>query len=137
MTQQTTTRADTSWTPTLIDAITLFVEDLPAAREFYRRAFALPVHFEDEHSAVFRFGPTVINLLQIEQAPELVAPAGVAPIDSGVRVQFTIGVEDVDATCRLLEERGVELLNGPMDRPWGVRTATFRDPAGHVWEIGA
>ena len=60
-----------------------------------------------------------------------------APIDSGVRVQFTIGVEDVDATCRLLEERGVELLNGPMDRPWGVRTATFRDPAGHVWEIGA
>ena len=33
--------------------------------------------------------------------------------------------------------RGVELLNGPMDRPWGVRTATFRDPAGHVWEIGA
>ncbi|MDQ3782600.1 MAG: VOC family protein, partial [Actinomycetota bacterium] len=27
------------------------------------------------------------------------------------------------------------LLNGPVDRPWGVRTASFRDPAGHIWEI--
>jgi hypothetical protein len=29
----------------------------------------------------------------------------------------------------------VALLNGPMDRPWGVRTASFTDPAGNVWEI--
>jgi uncharacterized glyoxalase superfamily protein PhnB len=29
----------------------------------------------------------------------------------------------------------VKLLNGPMDRPWGIRTAAFADPAGHVWEI--
>jgi len=31
--------------------------------------------------------------------------------------------------------RGVKLLNGPMDRPWGNRTASFRDPGGHIWEI--
>ena len=30
---------------------------------------------------------------------------------------------------------GVEFLNGPVDRPWGIRTASFRDPGGHVWEI--
>jgi catechol 2,3-dioxygenase-like lactoylglutathione lyase family enzyme len=29
----------------------------------------------------------------------------------------------------------VELLNGPLDREWGVRTAAFADPDGHVWEI--
>jgi uncharacterized glyoxalase superfamily protein PhnB len=29
----------------------------------------------------------------------------------------------------------VSLLNGPLDRPWGVRTATFTDPDGHIWEI--
>ena len=34
-----------------------------------------------------------------------------------------------------LERRGVELLNGPMDRPWGLRTANFRDPAGYIWEL--
>jgi uncharacterized glyoxalase superfamily protein PhnB len=29
----------------------------------------------------------------------------------------------------------VALLNGPIDRPWGRRTAAFADPAGNVWEI--
>jgi catechol 2,3-dioxygenase-like lactoylglutathione lyase family enzyme len=29
----------------------------------------------------------------------------------------------------------VELLNGPIDREWGVRTAAFADPDGHVWEV--
>ena len=27
------------------------------------------------------------------------------------------------------------LLNGPMDREWGMRTASFTDPDGHIWEI--
>lgn len=21
------------------------------------------------------------------------------------------------------------------ERPWGIRTASFRDPGGHIWEI--
>jgi uncharacterized glyoxalase superfamily protein PhnB len=48
---------------------------------------------------------------------------------------FTIGVDDVDAVCAELAGRGVTLLNGPMDRPWGIRTASFTDPGGHIWEI--
>jgi uncharacterized glyoxalase superfamily protein PhnB len=84
---------------------------------------------------VFNFGNTLINLLKAEEGKELIAPAEVAPHDAGVRVQFTITVDDVDATCEELRRRGVELLNGPMDRPWGIRTAAFRDPAGNIWEI--
>ena len=129
-----TLRTDASWAAG-IDAITLFVKDLPAAREFYGRAFGLPLHFEDANSAVFRIGATLINLLRVSEAPELVAPGKVAGPDGGVRFQLTVGVDDVDALCDELRSRGVELLNGPMDRPWGVRTASFRDPAGHVWEI--
>jgi len=53
----------------------------------------------------------------------------------GVRQQFTIEVDDVDATCSELTSRGVELLVPPTDRPWGARTASFADPAGHVWEV--
>ena len=118
-----------------IAAITLFVEDLEAARRFYREVFALPVDYEDENSAVFRFGDTLVNLLRATEAPGLVDPAPVAGPDAGVRFQFTLGVEDVDAMCAELTKRGVELLNGPIDRPWGIRTASFRDPAGHIWEI--
>ena len=55
--------------------------------------------------------------------------------EAGARLQFTIEVDDVDAMCAELATHGVELLNGPMDRPWGIRTASFRDPSGHIWEI--
>ncbi len=122
-------------TPTGIDAITLFVEDLDEAKRFYLAVFGLPVHYEDENSAVFQFGDTLINLLQVGEAPGLIGPAAVAPLDSGSRFQFTLGVDDVDATCEELARLGVPLLNGPMDRPWGIRTASFADPGGHLWEV--
>ena len=121
--------------PGAIAAITLFVDDLEAAKRFYREVFELPVTFEDDSSTVFRFGETLINLLKTSEAPELIEPAIVATRDAGVRFQFTLGVDDVDAMCEQLKERGVDLLNGPMDRPWGIRTASFRDPGGHIWEI--
>lgn len=120
-----------------IGALTLFVDDLAAARQFYLDVFALPVHYEDGESVVFRFGETLINLLAATAAAELIEPAIVAPADSGSRLQLTIDVDDVDGRCAALVARGVRLLNGPMDRPWGVRTASFVDPGGHVWEIAA
>ena len=124
----------TAW-PKGISAITLFVEDLAAAREFYQTVFGLPIVFQDPVSAVFKFGNTLVNLLQITEAKELVEPAKVASREAGSRFVFTIPVDDVDAMCARLTARGVKLLNGPMDRPWGVRTASFADPGGHIWEI--
>jgi len=118
-----------------LGAITLFVEDVTIAKQFYLRTFGLPVVYEDPESAVFKFGNTLVNLLKVTAAPELIAPAEVAGRDAGARMQFTINVDDVDAMCAELSARGVELLNGPMNRPWGIRTASFRDPAGHIWEI--
>ena len=123
-----------SW-PRGITAITLFVEDLAAAKRFYQEVFDLPVAFEDDDSAVFEFGNTMVNLLKTAAAGELIGPAVVASREAGSRLQLTIEVDDVDAMCGELARRGVALLNGPMDRPWGVRTASFRDPGGHVWEI--
>jgi catechol 2,3-dioxygenase-like lactoylglutathione lyase family enzyme len=123
-----------SW-PRGITAITLFVEDLDAAKRFYREVFGLPVAFEDDASAVFKFGDVMVNLLRTTEAHELIEPANVASPDAGSRIQLTIEVDDVDAMSAELAARGVELLNGPMDRPWGIRTASFRDPGGHIWEI--
>ena len=123
-----------SW-PKEIAAMTLFVEDLEATKRFYQEVFGLPVHYEDDDSAVFEFGGTLINLLKTSAAVQLIEPAGVASAEAGARIQLTIQVDDVDAVCTELISRGVELLNGPMDRPWGIRTASFRDPAGHIWEI--
>lgn len=121
--------------PKSIGAITLFVEDLETARQFYREVFGLPVMFEDADSTVFDFGNTIINLLRTTAAHELIEPAAVASPETGSRLQLTLQVDDVDAMCAELAAVGVKLLNGPMDRPWGIRTASFRDPGGHIWEI--
>ncbi|MBA2338061.1 MAG: VOC family protein [Acidimicrobiia bacterium] len=121
--------------PTGIGAITLFVEDLDAAKRFYGEVFGVRVKFEDGDSAAYDFGTTTVNLLKTTAAPELVEPALVAAPEAGSRFQLTIEVDDVDAVCGALVAGGVELLNGPVDRPWGIRTASFRDPAGHIWEI--
>lgn len=123
--------------PGSISAITVFTEDLPATRAFYQDVFGLPVHFEDEASAVFKFSNTLINLLSTPEAVELIAPATPGGSGSPPRMQLTLDVDDVDVAAAELIVRGVELLNGPVNRPWGIRTAAFRDPAGTVWEIAA
>jgi lactoylglutathione lyase len=120
--------------PKNIDAITLFVEDLERSKQFYRDVFGLSVSYEDEDSAVFKFQHTMINLLKIPAARDLVAPGAVAIPGAGSRYQLTIFVADVDAACADLKARGVVLQNGPMDRPWGIRTASFTDPGGNLWE---
>lgn len=118
-------------------AITLFVEDLGETKRFYQDVFAQPVVFEDENSAAFKFGNLIVNLLVDTEAPELIGPAIVADAAAGARFQLTITVDDVDAVCAELARRGLALVNGPLDRPWGIRTACFRDPAGHVWEVAS
>ena len=123
-----------SWA-TSIFAVTLLVENLQSAKQFYRRVFNLPVDYEDDNSAVFKFGNTLINLLKATAGMELIAPLQIASREAGSRIVFTIHVDNVDALCTELTERGVKLLNGPIDRPWGVRTASFVDPDGYVWEI--
>ncbi len=81
-------------------------------------------------------GSHVVDLLlERGAARELIEPAAVAGADAGTAFQLTIWVDDADATCTDLAARGVELLNGPIDREWGVRTAAFADPDGHVWEV--
>ncbi|GGD67160.1 catechol 2,3-dioxygenase-like lactoylglutathione lyase family enzyme [Rhizobium sp. BK226] len=118
-----------------IEVVTLFVDDIDEANSFYQKVFAPDVVYQDAVSCVLKFSGTMINLLDAAQAPQLVEPSAVSPPGSGARVLLTIKVDDVDAVCAELRKLGVTLLNGPVDRPWGRRTAAFADPSGHVWEV--
>jgi catechol 2,3-dioxygenase-like lactoylglutathione lyase family enzyme len=120
---------------TSVGAITLFVEDAKRSKAFYEEVFGAPAIFEDESSVAFKFENLIVNLLVTPAARELIDPASVAEQEAGSRVQFTIWVDDADAVCAQLAVPGVELLNGPVDREWGMRTASFTDPDGHIWEV--
>lgn len=118
-----------------VSAITLFVEDKNRAKSFYEKVFELQPAHEDETEVMFRLADTLLFLTNASVAHRMIAPAVVGSPDQGPRHVFAIIVEDVDAVCGELKEKGVGLLNGPEDRLWGMRTANFQDPDGHVWEI--
>ncbi len=118
-----------------VGAITLFVDDPARSKAFYEQAFGLTAIFEDESSAAFKFENTIVNLLERPAARELIEPATVASPSAGASFQLTIWVDDADAASAELRSRGVDLINGPIDREWGMRTACFADPDGHVWEV--
>lgn len=120
---------------THISAISLFVEDLAGAKAFYQGVFEAPIVHEDATSVAMRFdNQLIVNLLHVDSAPDS-HPGKVASSDAGSRCQFSVWVPDVDAVCEELQRRGVKLLLGPVDQPWGMRAASFLDPAGHSWEI--
>jgi catechol 2,3-dioxygenase-like lactoylglutathione lyase family enzyme len=118
-----------------IGALTVFIDDVPRTKAFYERVFETKPLFEDDTSVAYAFGETVLNLVLRSGGPELIEPAPVAAAGSGSSFMATIWVANADEACAELGRRGVSLLNGPIDRPWGVRTATFQDPDGHVWEV--
>jgi len=118
-----------------VGAITMFIEDTRRSKSFYEGVFDVSPIYEDGNSVAFRFENMIVNLLEVPAAHELIEPAAVAGREAGSRFQLTVGVEDADAVCADLARRGVELLNGPVDRAWGMRTASFADPDGHIWEI--
>jgi lactoylglutathione lyase len=118
-----------------VECITLFVEDLASTRTFYEGIFPMSLVYEDVSCAAVRIGNIMLNILKISESTTLIEPAKVGDRSGGSRSMFTIKVKNVDSVCDLLKQHGVKLLNGPIDRPWGRRTAAFSDPAGNAWEI--
>ncbi len=62
--------------PKAVDAITLFVEDLERSKLFYREIFGLPVFFEDENSAVFKFARSLQQSISSSREPSPAARPG-------------------------------------------------------------
>jgi catechol 2,3-dioxygenase-like lactoylglutathione lyase family enzyme len=116
-----------------IGAMTLFVQDLDRCKAFYEDVFGLRAQVPDQDTAMFRFTNVFVFLHKAAQTREPVPEIRQEALKGAG--QFAIIVDDVDAVCEELGQRGVDLISGPADRPWGMRTVTFADPAGHVWEI--
>jgi catechol 2,3-dioxygenase-like lactoylglutathione lyase family enzyme len=113
--------------------MTLYVPDLGEAQKFYTDVFGLDVHQLDDNTAMLKLEGTYVFLARAATAaqpqPEVLEQAA-----KGAG-QFAIIVDDVDAVYAEITGRGVPPLTAPGDRAWGMRTAIFADPAGHIWEI--
>lgn len=53
----------------------------------------------------------------------------------GTYAAIMLASDDVDAVFEQLQSRGAEVMQEPMDQPWGSRDCAFRDPAGNTIRI--
>jgi methylmalonyl-CoA/ethylmalonyl-CoA epimerase len=120
---------------TRIDNIGVAVRDVAASAQFFEDKLGLTVELYadgEPPSATVHVGDQYLYVFQTtngadgdRRSSELVAnPRGLD------HVSFT--VEDVDASCSELTERGVEFEGEPTTvEAWGIRMVSFRDPDGN------
>jgi catechol 2,3-dioxygenase-like lactoylglutathione lyase family enzyme len=132
-----------------VNVITLAVDDLERALEFYRDGLGLAspgvggTEFVGDDStpagavAMFELEGGLILALypRAELAKDSNTPLG--PRASG---EFSIGHlvgsrEEVDGVLVQAEAAGATLTDRPHERPWGIYSGYFRDLDGHLWEI--
>jgi len=115
------------------------VNDLDESLAFYRDALGLDVR-NDVGSDGQRW-VTLGSASQPDLELVLSEPHAGRSKDDGdaLQVLLTKGVlpvivfrtDDVDATFEHLRAAGAEVLQEPIDQPWGPRDCAFRDPSGN------
>ena len=53
----------------------------------------------------------------------------------GSFASIVLAAKNVDATFERLQASGAEVVQEPIDQPYGVRDCAFRDPAGNLMRI--
>jgi lactoylglutathione lyase len=118
-----------------VGAIILFVGDLQRSKAFYHDVLGLEVQFEDANSVGFKIEGTAFIVLQVDRARVQLQGEPTATPSAGATAFLATFTDDVDALHADLAGRGIDFFQRPTDQPWGMRTAYFKDPDGHVWEI--
>ena len=65
-------------------------------------------------------------------APEADRRAAAELLAKGMLRGVIFRSDDIDATFEKIRAAGAEVLQEPMDQPYGVRDCAFRDPAGNM-----
>jgi catechol 2,3-dioxygenase-like lactoylglutathione lyase family enzyme len=118
-----------------VGAIILFVADLHRSKAFYHEVLGLDVQFEDDDSVGFKLEGLAFIVLQVDRARVQLQGEPTATPSMGATAFLTTFTDGVDALHADLVERGIAFFQKPTDQPWGMRTAYFKDPDGHVWEV--
>jgi len=118
-----------------LDYTIIFARQMPAMREFYGTTLGFPLHKELGPQWVeFRVGSNLLALTErglVFDDPS--PPIGVLSL----QLAFRVTPSEVASCASVLAERGVSIVSGPTDQPWGHRTLFFRDPDGNILEIYA
>ena len=118
-----------------LDYTVIFARQMPAMREFYGAVLGFPLHRELSRRWIeYRIGPSILALT--ERGAMFNDPS--PPVGAlSLQLAFRVAPGEVATCAATLKERGVDIISGPTDQPFGHRTLFFRDPDGNVLEIYA
>jgi len=113
-------------------AICLLVNDFDKSFDFYKNILELEVNSNEGRFANFKLGETELAIFQKSEA---VAMFPTKYMKSGGGAVIAFQVKNVEVTCKKLEEKGVNIFDGPKKTAWGQTVAYFNDPDDNIWEI--
>ena len=119
------------------------VNDVDESLGFYRDALGLEVQ-NDVGSGGFRWvtlgSPDQPGLGIVLSEPhagrsEADGDALQELLTKGILPMIMFRVDDLDGVFEKVRASGAEVLQEPMDQPWGPRDSAFRDPSGNMVRI--
>ena len=105
--------------------LTLWAVHFDQVKKLYKDTLGLPVAQENENFIMFDTKGSQLAFHRLTKAQPL----------SRSTVEVHLEVSDVDEVYSSLKSRGVKFDDAPANRPWGTRSAGFKDPEGYVVEI--
>lgn len=113
-------------------AVCLLVENFDKSFDFYKNILSLKVNSNEGKFANFKLGETELAIFQKSEAVAMF-PAKYMKSGGGAVIAFQ--VENVENTCKKLEEKGIKIFEGPKKTAWGQTVAYFNDPDDNIWEV--
>ena len=118
------------------------VDDHDKALAFYRDALGLEVRNDVSFEGMrwVTVGPPLQPEIDIVLEPPTATP-NASPADREAAAQLLakgllraviFTTDDVDGAFERIQASGAEVLQEPMNQPYGVRDCAFRDPAGNM-----
>lgn len=127
-----------------MNLVWITVSNLEKAEKFFTQSVGLPLKFADrEHGWLeFSFAPEGFRL-GVAQSQEGDACCGqesekekcCRPEGAGSNAVVTLEVDDIGASKKELESKGVTFSTPIMEFPGHVRLATFGDPDGNQFQL--
>lgn len=110
-----------------LSELAIFTDDVEDVAEFYERLLGEEPTHSGPGCVLFSHGDAEVLVHETYEPGE-----GDLPCENHV----AFAVDDLDAACKTLQARGLELEVPPRDFDWG-RSAYLRDPAGNLVELSA
>lgn len=106
--------------------------DLAASIDFYttKLGFQLEFQYEDFYAGV-RAGDHVVHLKQVDEADP-----SVQFVEDGEHFHLYLETSDIAAAAAALKSKGVAVVKGVHETPWGTQEIIIRDDQGHTLYLG-